>query len=68
MNWYPLLGMLALVYALAVFFITIKKPTKIWEMKKIQTFIKVLGDKGTVIFFYIWGTAALVLSIWLFVK
>jgi hypothetical protein len=66
MNWYPLLGLLALVYAGLVVFIALKKPEKIWNMGKIQLFIKVLGEKGTEIFFYVFAVVFLGLGIWLF--
>lgn len=67
MNWYPLLGLLALAYAGLVFYLAAaQKPTAIWNMAKIQMFVKVLGEKGTVIFFYVWAVAFVVLGIWLF--
>ncbi len=68
MNWMPLLGLLAIAYGVFVGYIAIKKPPVIWNMKKIQTFIKVLGEKGTVIFFYIWGIGFLALGVWLLIK
>lgn len=68
MNGMALLGLLALAYAVLVFLIAWKKPEKIWQMGKIQGFIKVLGEKGTVIFFYVWGAAAAVLGVWLLTK
>lgn len=64
----PLLGILAIVYAIMVFFIAIKKPEKLWNMKKIEIFKKVLGEKGTEIFFYIWGAGFIALGIWLLTK
>ncbi len=66
MNWYPLLGLLALAYAGLVVFITLKKPEKLWKIGKIQAFVKVLGEKGTEIFFYVFAVIFLVLGIWLF--
>lgn len=66
MNYYPLLGLLALAYAGLVVWISIKKPEKIWSMGKIQGFIKVLGEKGTVIFFYVWAAIFAGVGIWLF--
>lgn len=66
MNWYPLLGLLALVYAALVVFLAIKKPEKLWKIGKIQAFIKVLGEKGTEIFFYVWALIFLAVGIWLF--
>lgn len=68
MNTMALLGILALVYAFAVFFITYKKPEAVWNMKKIQGFVKVLGKKGTDIFFYIWAIGFTILGIWLLAK
>lgn len=63
-----ILGVLAVVYAVVVVVIAVLKPEKIWKMKKIELFIKVLGEKGTEIFFYIWAVIFLILGIWLFVK
>jgi hypothetical protein len=61
-------GVLAIVYAAAVVIIAIVKPEKIWNMKKIEFFKKVLGDKGTEIFFYIWAVIFLVLGVWLLAR
>ena len=61
------LGIFLLVYAIVVFWITLAKPAKIWNMGKIQGFIKILGDVGTRIFFAVWGFAALGIGIWLVV-
>ncbi len=67
MNWYPLLGLLALAYAVFVSYVAAtKKPESIWNMGKVQGFVKVLGEKGTVIFFFIWGLGFAALGIWLF--
>ena len=61
-------GILAVIYSVAVVVIAVVKPAKIWNMKKIELFKKVLGDRGTEIFFYIWAVIFLVLGIWLFTK
>ena len=66
MNWYPLLGLLALAYAGLVFWMVIKKPEKLWSIGKIQTMVKLMGEKGTDIFLYVFGTAFAGLGIWLF--
>jgi len=66
MNWMPILGLLSAIYGAVCIYIGLKKPEKIWQMKKIQAFVKVLKEKGTVIFFVIWGIAFLGLAIWLF--
>ena len=68
MDTMALLGIVAIIYAALVFWMTAKKPQQLWGIAKVQFFIKILGEKGTEIFFYIWGLAFLVLGIWLFVK
>lgn len=66
MNYMPLLGIIAILYAVFVIVVAVKKPEKIWNMKKIEMFKKVLGEKGTVIFFWIWAVVFTALGIWLF--
>lgn len=61
------LGLLAFIYAIAVVAIAIKQPQAIWDMAKIRGFRKVLGEKGTVIFFYIWAAIFVGLGIWAFI-
>lgn len=67
MNWLALLGLLLIIYAAVVVWIAAKKPEKLWDMAKIRAFRKVLGDKGTVIFFYIFAAVSLGFGIWLLV-
>lgn len=55
-----LLAIVLAVYGVAVLVIAFAKPKPIWEMAKIQAFVKLLGETGTVIFFVVWGLAALV--------
>ena len=61
-------AILAILYAVVVILLAVMKPEKIWKMKKIQMFEKVLGAKGTEIFFYVWALAFLVLGVWLLTK
>ena len=65
MNGWGILGLVLIAYAAAVVYITAKKPENIWEMPKIKLFRKVLGEKGTVIFFYLFAAVALGFGIWL---
>jgi hypothetical protein len=65
MNGYALLGLLAIIYAIMVVYIAAKKPPKLWEMAKIRMFRKVLGEQGTVVFFYIFALVFVALGIWL---
>ncbi|MEA3422352.1 MAG: hypothetical protein U9Q80_00845 [Bacillota bacterium] len=68
MNGLASLGIFLVIYAVFVFYIAAKKPKSIWKMKKIQMFVNSLGEKGTVIFFYVWGAIALGFGIWLLVR
>ena len=62
------LGIGLVLYGILVFWITLAKPEKIWNMGKIQAFVKILGSVGTQIFFYLFGSAALGFGIWLLVE
>lgn len=68
MDGLALLGLLLIVYAAAVIFITVKKPEQIWNMAKIRMFRRLLGEKGTEIFFYVFALAAAGFGIWLLVS
>jgi len=59
------LGIILIIYGILVLGIAYQKPQSIWRMKKILWFIKVLGEKGTVVFFDVWGVAAIGLGVWL---
>jgi hypothetical protein len=65
MDGLALLGIILIVYSFAVIAIAVKKPPAIWNMAKIKFFIRLMGEKGTVIFFYIFAAIALVVGIWL---
>lgn len=65
MNGWALLGLFLMAYAVAVTYITRKKPETIWEMGKIRLFRKILGEKGTEIFFYLFAAVAMAVGIWL---
>ena len=68
MNGLALLGLFLIIYAALVVFLAVKKPTAVWEMAKIKFFRKVLGEQGTVIFFYIIALIAAGFGIWLLTK
>ncbi len=40
--------------------IALFRPKSVWGLAKIQGFVKLLGQTGTVIFFIVWGLAAIV--------
>ncbi|MBK5252729.1 MAG: hypothetical protein JJE29_08885 [Peptostreptococcaceae bacterium] len=68
MGGLKLLGIFLLVYAAIVVVLAVMKPKSIWNMKKIQFFIKYLGEQGTVIFFYAWALLAAVIGLWLLIR
>lgn len=68
MNTLALIGIILAIYGLAVIGLAIKRPEPIWKMKKIQVFIKILGEKGTLIFFYIFGGMCLISGITLMLQ
>lgn len=68
MNGWALLGLFLILYSVSVFFITFKKPEGIWNMAKIRFFRKVLGEKGTVLSFYIIAAIVAVIGIWLLLR
>ena len=55
-----LLAIVLWVYAAAVIVIAIIKPKAVWDMAKIQGFVKLTGDTGTRVFFVVWALAAAV--------
>lgn len=60
-------AIILIVYGVAVLAISWVKPAPIWNMKKIQGFVSALTETGTVIFFVVWGVAAIVVGIVLLV-
>jgi hypothetical protein len=68
MNGLALLGLLLIIYAGVVVFMAAKKPPTIWDMGKIKFFRKILGEKGTVVLFYVIAAVAAGFGIWLLVK
>jgi len=65
MNGWALLGIIMVMYCAFVIFTVIKKPKAIWDMKKVQTYIKVLGERGTEIVFVIFALIIGGLGIWM---
>ena len=69
MNTLALAGLLMIAYGLFVFFIAAtKKPASIWSMGKVQIFIKMMGEMGTRIFFFIWGSGFIGFGVYFLMK
>lgn len=65
MDKMAIVGVLLVLYGAVVMFLTLNKPKAVWNMKKIKMFEKLLGEKGTVILFYIISIVAIVAGIWI---
>ena len=59
------LGVFLIVYGVFCLGVGIFKWPFIWNLGKIQGFVKILGNIGTMIFISVWGAAALGVGIWL---
>lgn len=68
MNAWALVGLLLIAYAAAVLFVAIKKPPAIWNMAKIRLFIKILGSRGTQIFFIVFAMLSAGVGLWLMIR
>lgn len=55
-----LLAIFLFAYAAVVLVIAIFKPRPVWQMAKIQGFVKLMGEKGTVAFFIVWAVGCAV--------
>lgn len=54
-----------ILYGVSTLYIAWAKPKAIWNIGKIQGFVQLLSEKGTVIFFSIVGVATIVGGIYL---
>lgn len=68
MDTLTIVGYILVVYGIAVLYIAYAKPKAIWKLGKIQGFVQLLSEKGTVIFFSIVGIATIVGGAWLLMR
>lgn len=59
MDTLTIVAYVLIVYGIAVLYIAYVKPKAIWNLGKIQGFVQLLSEKGTVIFFSIVGVATI---------
>ena len=57
-----------ILYGIAVLYVAYFKPKSIWNLGKIQGFVQLLSEKGTVIFFSILGIATIVGGAWILMR
>ena len=68
MNGLAILGLFLILYGVVVVTFAARKPKSVWETGKVRYFISLLGNRGTVVFFYAIAAVALGFGIWLLVK
>jgi hypothetical protein len=66
MDLFTAFGIVLIVYGVICLYVGFYKPTWLWEAGKIQSFIKLLGEKGTVILLGVVGGLSLVGGILLY--
>ncbi|HSL31593.1 MAG TPA: hypothetical protein VK900_20500 [Anaerolineales bacterium] len=59
MDTLTIIAMVLILYGLFTLFVAYAKPGPIWNMGKIQGFVQLLSERGTVIFFTIVGVATI---------
>lgn len=57
-----------ILYGIIAIALAYFKPKSIWKIGKIQGFVQLLGEKGTVIFFNFIGVATIAGGIYLLIK
>lgn len=65
MDTLTIIAYVLILYGIAVLYIAYAKPKAIWSLGKIQGFVQLLSEKGTVIFFSIVGIATIVGGVYL---
>lgn len=60
-----MIGIALIVYGALTLYVALAKPEPVWRMGKIQGFVQLLSEKGTVILFVVVGLAALAAGLWL---
>lgn len=63
-----IIGIALLAYAALCFWVAFAKPAWVWKLGKIEGFVRLLGQTGTVVFIAVFGAAALVAGVVLIVR
>jgi len=59
MDILTIIGYALILYGMATLFIAFVQPKSIWNLGKIQGFVQLLSERGTVVFFIIIGTGTI---------
>jgi hypothetical protein len=65
MDTLTIIAYVLILYGVFTLYIAYAKPKAIWNIGKIQGFVQLLSEKGTVIFFSIVGIATIVGGVYL---
>lgn len=68
MDTLTIVAYILIIYGIIAIALAYFKPKSIWKIGKIQGFVQLLGEKGTVIFFSLIGVATIAGGIYLLVK
>ena len=68
MDFFFYLSLFLILWGAGTLFVALRKPAAVWKLGKIQGFVQLLGEKGTVIFFVFIGVATIAGGIYLLVK
>lgn len=68
MDTLTIVAYVLILYGIATLYVAYAKPKAIWNLGKIQGFVQLLSEKGTVIFFSIVGIATIVGGMWLLMR
>jgi hypothetical protein len=60
-----ILSFVLIIYGILVLYLTLSKSNLLFNNPKTKMFFKMFGEKGTIIFFVIWGLIALGIGVYL---
>jgi hypothetical protein len=64
MNWYPIIALVAFLYAALTLYIIIKKPPSMMKLGKVEMMQRLIGNSGTEILYYVVSLVAIGIGIW----
>ncbi len=59
------IGIGLIAYCALAIYVTAAKPKWAWESRKVKRFLKWFGEKGTIVFFYVWSISIGGIGCWL---
>lgn len=68
MDTLTIIAYVLILYGVFTLYIAFAKPKAIWNIGKIQGFVQLLSEKGTVIFFSIVGIATIVVGVYILLR